>query len=240
MFERLAMEAATVTVLGLFAHRLGALDARGTIGAALLGFAVMELGGVYPFVALLTFMVLGVLATRYRFGEKARLGVAQSKGGVRGWENVIGNGLAAVIFLVFEYFSRMDVFWAASFAAIATVNGDTLASELGKVFGKNPRLITTLKPVKPGTNGAVSWAGELFALAGSLVIAFLALPLTSEKIAMLLSVTLGGFIGVNLDSLIGATLENEGITNNASTNFLASLFGGFLGGGLFYLMALIR
>ncbi|WP_258084931.1 DUF92 domain-containing protein [Thermococcus thermotolerans] len=237
MLERVAVDLAVVAGLGIGSYRFKALDAKGAITAALLGLSVIELGGVYPFAALLTFVVLGVLATKYKFREKAKLGAAQSRGGIRSWGNVLGNGLAALIFLAFEYFSQMDVFWAASFAAIATANGDTLASELGKIFGKSPKLITTLKPVKPGVNGAVSLAGEVFAVVGAFVIAPFALPLTSEKAAMLFAITLGGFIGVNLDSLIGATLENEGITNNNSTNFLASLFGGFIGAVLFHLIA---
>ncbi|ASA77354.1 DUF92 domain-containing protein [Thermococcus sp. 5-4] len=237
MLERAAVDIAVVAGLGFGSYRFKALDAKGAVAAALLGLSVIELGGVYPFAALLTFVVLGVLATKYKFREKAKLGAAQSRNGIRSWGNVLGNGLAAVIFLAFEYFSHMDVFWAASFAAIATANGDTLASELGKIFGKSPKLITTLRPAKPGTNGAVSWAGELFALAGALIMGLFALPVTAEKATMLLAVTLGGFIGVNLDSLIGATLENEGITNNNSTNFLASLLGGFIGAGLFYLLA---
>ena len=237
MLERVAVDLAVVAGLGIGSYRFKALDAKGAIAAALLGLSVMELGGVYPFAALLAFVVLGVLATKYKFREKSKLGAAQGRDGIRSWGNVLGNGLAALIFLAFEYFSQMDVFWAASFAAIATANGDTLASELGKIFGKNPKLITTLKPVKPGVNGAVSWAGEVFALIGALIIALFALPVSTDRGAMLLAITIGGFIGVNLDSLIGATLENEGITNNNSTNFLASLFGGFIGAGLFYLIA---
>ncbi|NJE01101.1 DUF92 domain-containing protein [Thermococcus sp. JdF3] len=236
MLERIAVDLAVVAGLGLGSYWFGALDAKGAIAAAVLGLVVIELGGIYPFLAMVAFVVIGVLATKYRFMEKVRLGAAQSRNGVRSWGNVLGNGLAAAIFLVFERLSHMDVFWAATFAAIATANGDTLASELGKVFGRSPKLITNFKPARPGTNGAVSWAGEVFALTGALAIALFALPLTEEKGLMLLAVTLGGFIGVNLDSLIGATLENEGITNNNSTNFLASLLGGFVGAGLFYIL----
>ncbi|NJE06180.1 DUF92 domain-containing protein [Thermococcus sp. M36] len=237
MLERLMIDAAVVAGLGAGSYYFKALDAKGAVAAAVLGLTVIELGGIYPFLALMAFVVMGVIATRYKFREKSRMGAAQSKNGVRGWGNVLGNGLAAVIFLALEYVFRMDVFWAASFAAIATANGDTLASELGKVFGKRPRLITNLKPVRPGTNGAVSWPGELFGLIGAFVISLFALPLTSEKTMMLVAVTMGGIIGINLDSIIGATLEKEGITNNNSTNFLASLLGGFAGAGLFYLLA---
>jgi len=237
MWGRVAVDVAVMAVLGLGAYRVRALDKKGSLAAVLVGLAVVEFGGLYPFLAMLSFVVLGVLATKYRFSEKAKMGVAQSRNGIRGWGNVFGNGLPAVIFLAVEYLTHRDVFWAASFAAIATANGDTLASELGKVFGKKPRMITSLKPAKPGTNGAVSLAGELFALLGVLFIALFALPLTSRDVLMLVSVATGGWIGVNIDSLIGATLEVRGMTNNNSTNFLASLLGGMIGGAIFYFLA---
>jgi len=231
------LNVAVVAALGLLSYLLGALDWKGAIAASLLGLAVLELGGLYPFLALMTFVITGVMATRYRYGEKKKLGLAQSNNGVRSWGNVLGNGLAVLIFLILERLSMLDVFWAATFSAIATVNGDTLASELGKVLGKSPRLITNLKPVKPGTNGAVSIEGELFALLGCAIIALFALPLTELKAQMFLAVTLGGFVGANLDSLIGATLENKKLIDNNVTNFLASLLGGLAGAGLFHLLA---
>jgi len=234
MLSRILADSAVVFVLGAGSYIFGALDLKGAISAAVLGLLVMELGGIYPFLALLTFVIMGVLATKYRFREKVRRGLAQANNGVRSWGNVIGNGLATLLFLIWEHHTHMDAFWAATFASIATVNGDTLASELGKVFGRRPRMITSLQPAEPGTNGAVSIAGEVFAFLGCFVIALFALPLTGHKLQMLLAVLIGGFIGVNLDSLIGATLENRGITDNNSTNFLASLFGGLIGAGIFY------
>ncbi len=237
MWERIAVDVAVMAVLGLGAYRAKALDGRGSLAAALVGLAVVEFGGLYPFLAMLTFVVLGVMATKYRFSEKARMGVAQSGNGIRSWGNVLGNGLPAVIFLGIEYLVHRDAFWAASFAAIATANGDTLASELGKVFGRNPRLITNFKSAKPGTNGAISLAGEFFAFLGVLIIALFAISMTSHDFLMLFAVVIGGWIGVNLDSLIGATLENRGITNNNSTNFLASILGGLIGATVFYILA---
>jgi len=237
MIERLAVDIAAMAALGIGAYAVKALDRRGSIAAAVVGLLIVEFGGIYPLLAMLTFVVLGVFATRYRFNEKARLGVAQSGDGVRGLGNVLGNGLAAILFLFLEHLSMRDVFWAASFAAIATASGDTLASELGKVFGKRPRLITNLRPARPGTNGAVTLAGEFFALLGVLVVALFALPVTSYKVPMLVSVVVGGVIGVNVDSLVGATLENRGITDNNSTNFLASLVGGLVGAAVFLMIA---
>lgn len=47
--------------------------------------------------------------------------------------------------------------------------GDTLASELGILSPTPPILITTLKPVPPGTNGAMSLGGTLASIAGGLI-----------------------------------------------------------------------
>ena len=43
---------------------------------------------------------------------------------------------------------------------------------------------------------------------------------------MLVVCTIAGFVGTNLDSLVGALLENKGYLGNAGTNFLATLGGG--------------
>jgi len=225
-----------IAILAAAAYRTGALDDRGIAASIVIGSLVLLLGGVYPFLALVAFVVVGVAATRYRFSEKVRMGSSKGYEKTRSAGNVLGNGLGVLLFLVIEMLTRRDVFWAATFSAIATVNGDTLASELGKVLGKRPRLITNLKPVRPGTNGGITIQGELAALLGVGMIIPFALPLTSHWFQVAIAVGLGGLIGVNADSLIGATLENKGITDNNTTNLMASVIGGLTGGLTFFLL----
>ncbi|ASJ03544.1 hypothetical protein A3L09_09895 [Thermococcus profundus] len=225
-----------MALMGFGAYKTKALDGKGSLFSVVFGLAVLYLGGLYPFLAMLAFLIMGVLATKHRFEDKVRLGFSSKNEKVRGIGNVLGNGFAVLIFLVVEMITRQDTFWAATFSAIATVNGDTLASELGKIYGKRPRLITNLRPVKPGTNGGISLEGEIFGLLGVLAIIPFALPLTAYKLPMTLAIIIGGLAGVNLDSLIGATLENRGITDNNSTNFLASLLGGLAGALIFTLI----
>ncbi|EKM56171.1 uncharacterized protein PHACADRAFT_257248 [Phanerochaete carnosa HHB-10118-sp] len=97
--------------------------------------------------------------------------------------------------------------------------GDTLASELGILSRAPPRLITTFKPVPPGTNGGMSTTGTLASLAGGIIMgltmsATLLLESSAcrrEWPAVLLSLVgwgaFGGVFGSLLDSLMGATVQ---------------------------------
>ncbi|KAI0648534.1 integral membrane protein DUF92-domain-containing protein [Trametes meyenii] len=97
--------------------------------------------------------------------------------------------------------------------------GDTLASELGILSRTPPILITTLKPVPPGTNGGLSRVGTLaslfggFVMGGTLAAALLAQSSACRAtwapviVPLLLWGTLAGGLGSLLDSLMGATLQ---------------------------------
>ena len=43
---------------------------------------------------------------------------------------------------------------------------------------------------------------------------------------------LGGFLGTNFDSLLGATLQSRGLLSNNGVNLFATLFGALVGGAL--------
>jgi uncharacterized protein (TIGR00297 family) len=97
--------------------------------------------------------------------------------------------------------------FAASFAAKLA---DTCGSEIGKRWGRYTVLITTLKPVPPGTEGAISLEGSAASLLGSALMAALmaALGLISGRDAWLL-VTLVGLVATLIESLIGASAQQR-------------------------------
>ena len=228
------IDVAALTGAALLVYKRKALDMKGVIAAFFVGLVTLELGGIIPFLALAAFLGIGTLATKYRYSEKAKLRIAEGKRGTRSWGNVLGNGLMAVILIIVEHMTKQDVIWIAALSSIATANADTLASELGKIFGKNPRLITNLKEkVRAGTNGGVTIQGEIFALLGALTIALITLPMFQNKGVALISITLGGFLGCNADSIIGATIENRGWFNNDLTNFAATVVGAGFGALIF-------
>jgi|WetSurMetagenome_2_1015567.scaffolds.fasta_scaffold00770_17 uncharacterized protein (TIGR00297 family) len=215
---------------GYFAFRSRTADLSGLFSAALVGITLLVFAapqGPSWFLIMLTFFILGSAATKYKFEYKKRIGVEQGQSGARGYKNVFANGIiaaaAAVLFGVFQ----QPVFVVMYVGCVATAAADTLASEIG-VTGGIPRLITTLKKVPIGTNGGVTLTGELVALFGGLVVSLVAMLLHVIDPPMMVICTIAGFVGTNIDSLVGATLENRGFLGNAGTNLLATL-----GGGLF-------
>merc|ERR1719375_921664 len=91
---------------------------------------------------------------------------------------------------------------------------DTWASEVGVLSKRTPRLITTLRPVRRGTNGGVSALGLGASLAGGLFIGLcavgLSLPLGLAQPALIAVCAVGGLLGSLVDSLCGATLQYSG------------------------------
>ncbi|AEC51690.1 hypothetical protein PNA2_0774 [Pyrococcus sp. NA2] len=225
---------AIIPILGYGAYRAKALDLKGTISAIILGYLILLFGGGLPFLALLTFLIMGTIATRVGWKRKVSLGVHEDS--CRSVGNVLGNGLAPLIFSLLEFIIRKDWGFAAIFSAISTANADTLASEIGKAFGGNPVLITNFRRAKIGEEGGITLIGELAALVGALIIGILSSFTSAHKLQMLLAVTLAGFLGSNVDSLIGATLEKKGYIDNNATNFIATLIGGLLGIIIFMLL----
>jgi uncharacterized protein (TIGR00297 family) len=203
------------------------------VGVILLVFAAPQ--GTQWFLIMLSFFILGSSATKYKFEYKKRIGVEQGHSGARGYRNVFANGIvaaaAAVLFGVFQ----QPVYIVMYVSCVATAAADTLASEIG-VTGGIPYMITSLKKVPIGTNGGVTLRGETVAFLGGLAVSLVALLLNVITPWMMVICTLAGFVGTNIDSLVGATLENRGFLGNAGTNLLATIGGGLFAISLFLFM----
>jgi uncharacterized protein (TIGR00297 family) len=236
-----ALIAATIIAFsfGYLAYRFRVADLSGLFAGSLVGILIIvftyDAYGVRWFLVLLAFLVLGSAATRYRYDAKAAAGIAESHGGVRGYVNVFSNALAGVAAAVLYGLSGgSDLFIALFLGSVATATADTVSGEIG-MTSHDPVLITTLEPVPKGTNGGVTLLGEVAALAASAAIALLALLLGIADPRMALLVTLAGFVGCNVDSVVGALFENRGCIGNAGTNLVATLSGGLLALALCFL-----
>jgi uncharacterized protein (TIGR00297 family) len=225
--------AATILIAaGAVAAR--ALTARAGAVAAAFGSVIVVLAG-YPYLALLILFVVGsVLATRYRIDEKRRKNVQEGTAGERGVWNVVAHSvIPAVIAVVVGWGSSgipSTTLALLYVSALAFGASDTFASEFGVLAGRATSILTG-RPVEPGTNGGISALGEGFALVGAVTTALLAFgvfalfgqPFSSVPLLLVVVIT-AGFLGCQVDSVLGELLENRGLLTKHTTNLLSMLF----------------
>ncbi|WP_094227408.1 TIGR00297 family protein [Methanolobus psychrotolerans] len=227
-------------VLGYLAYRTKIADLSALFSASLLGVLIIVFSELFWFILLLTFFILGGAFTKYKYRYKESIGLAQSKGGVRSYENVFSNSTAALVLAICYgiYPQHAELIIFAYLGTVATATGDTLASEIGTTAHSQPIMITTLKPTHAGVDGAVTILGELAAILGSMAIGLL--PVLFGKVdnafLALAVTTAGGFLGTNVDSLLGATLQKRGLLTNSGVNFVATFAGAIISGVIYLLL----
>jgi uncharacterized protein (TIGR00297 family) len=197
-------------LIGL-AQRAPLLTPAGWLHAAILGSVLWGSLGPPGWLAVVAYLALGSLVTRLGFRAKQAAGLAEARGGRRGPENVWGSAATgAVLALLAPLLPRaatplLLVGFAASFAAKLA---DTFGSEVGKRWGRTTVLITSLRPVPRGTEGAISLEGTAASLVGGALMAALcrALGLLADGRSWLL-VSLVALLATLVESLIGASLQ---------------------------------
>ncbi len=219
-------------VLIALAQRLPLLTRAGWVHAGILGSLLWGCLGLRGWLAVVIYLALGSLVTRLGFRTKQARGLAEARGGLRGPENVWGSAATGALLAVAAALAPaaaplLLIGFAASFAAKLA---DTFGSEIGKRWGRHTVLITTLRPVAPGTEGAISLEGTTASLLGSALMAalMLALGLLAGSGTWLL-VTLVGLAATLIESLIGASAQQRwGWLSNELVNGLQTAIAALL------------
>lgn len=194
------------------AYRAHSLDKSGALAATLVGTIIFGIGGLQWAILLLAFFITSSGLSRAFKNRKAGLNEKFSKGHERDAGQVFGNGGLATFFAALHAFYPSSIIpWIGFAAALAAVNADTWATELGVLNPTAPRMITNLKKtVEKGTSGGISLWGTLASLSGSGLIALLAVllsPTGTLTTAHGLLITIAGLAGSLFDSLLGATVQ---------------------------------
>jgi uncharacterized protein (TIGR00297 family) len=209
-----------IVVLTIISERFKVLDRLGIYAAAALGLVVGGLGHWTWLIILLGFLASAHKATKWRFDEKTAKGLSESIDGHRSWGNVVANGglPGLVAILAFMLDDHENGIWVFS-AAVAVAASDTFASEIG-CLDDRVRMITTMKKCEAGVNGGFSPNGQLAAAAGSIIIAALTF-IAEPSLELAGMVALLGWLGCQVDSVLGAVLENRGLMTKGTVNAAA-------------------
>ena len=232
----LLISVALVMILMVISRIRKILNESGTWAAAIMGL-VVAIGGHWTWlVTLLAFLSAGFFVTRWRYGEKKEMGFNEGEDGERDWTNVISNGgvpmlISLYAFMTEDWQELLPIF----VASVAVATSDTFASEVG-CLDKRVYMITTLKKCEPGLNGGFSPNGQIAALVGALLISLVATALgmlvgaeaLSSPVEFIVSISIIGFLGCQVDSLLGALLENRGYIGKGTVNALAIATGAII------------
>ena len=232
----LLISVALVMLLMVISRIRKILNESGTWAAAIMGL-VVAIGGHWTWlVTLLAFLSAGFFVTRWRYGEKKEMGFNEGEDGERDWTNVISNGgvpmlISLYAFITEDWQELLPIF----VASVAVATSDTFASEVG-CLDKRVYMITTLKKCEPGLNGGFSPNGQIAALVGALLISLVAMALgmlvgaeaLSSPVEFIVSISIIGFLGCQVDSLLGALLENRGYIGKGTVNTLAIATGAII------------
>ncbi len=201
-------------LIGYAGYARRSLSRSGVLGAVLLGTLIFGLGGLGWGALLVLFFVSSSALSHFREARKAAVAEKFSKGSRRDLAQTLANGGLGALAALGSVAWPHPVWWLAFVGAMATVNADTWATELGVLSASRPRLITTGRPVEPGTSGGLTVAGTLAALAGATLIGLagavfdLAGGQPGRSAAWLVAVAaVAGLLGSLFDSLLGASLQ---------------------------------
>jgi len=228
-------------LLGLITWKLRAATPAAAAAGALITASLMFSTGEFPYepwhtalIPTLAVSTLAFAATRIGRSRKERLGTAEARRGRSASQVVANLGMAALVASDPVNVWLLDSRWlprpahagalllAMPLAALAEAAADTVSSEIGQVLGGRPRMITTLRAVEPGTDGAVSAAGALAGLAAAAIVAGAGTWAMRGDWTLFKLSCAGAVFGLFFDSLLGATFERVGWLNNDAVNFLST------------------
>lgn len=200
---RILVAAVLAGLIAIVARRKGLLDPGGAIAAAVLGIALVGIGGWWTGILLVAF-----------FLTSSQLSTSKSGSPSRTWRQVVANGGPALLFASLAVLFDLPLAMAATAACLAAATADTWATEIGRRSGAIPRSITSFRKVPIGTSGAISVPGSVASVAGAAGIAGLAVmlrPLAPIDLPgnapLVVAIIFSGSIGSLVDTILGATLQ---------------------------------
>lgn len=226
LLERTLWGGTAAAAIALAAYRWRALSSDGAWAAVGIGTACAA-GGWSWAGGLIAFFVTGSLWSRIGETRKHALTAnVVAKGGPRDAVQVAANGgvfaLCALAYLFAVHAAgplpppplHSAKLWAASAwraagaGALAAATSDTWATEIGTLWGGQPRSILTGRLVPRGTSGGVTPTGTVGGILGSGCLACLFGVLGWGWLSVAAAAG-GGIGGMAVDSLLGATVQQR-------------------------------
>lgn len=206
-------------IFSFYTVRKKALTLDGALTASFLGLWVLWFAGALWLIPLFFFFITGTLFGRL---SKSKAQATDAKHGkARDYLQVLCNGGIYAVLSTFVNGSQSALFLALMLVSMSICTADTWSSEIGIYYRWKTYDIVRLRPVPVGLSGGVSLPGTFGGLLGALAMALVGSLLLYHfiKLEFLLHLTIAGFAGMLLDSVMGASLQAR--YKNLETNLLS-------------------
>jgi uncharacterized protein (TIGR00297 family) len=232
-----------VILLGgvFFSIRWKKLTVPAALTGVVLGWTIYAGGGFTGLAMMTVFFILGTAATSWKKSLKQSIRGNAAHESTRTAAQVIANaGVAAISgLLIVIYPAHRSLLLMAMAGSLSAAAADTLASELGMVYGRRFYHILTGRPDEKGLDGVISLEGLLIGAGAAAVIALVYIlgqyapgqglrPIPGVFLLLIGSGTLGNLT----DSVLGAALERKGRLSNDAVNFCSTLAAALAAGAL--------
>ncbi|MCU0537280.1 MAG: TIGR00297 family protein [Hydrococcus sp. Prado102] len=188
------------------------LTPAGYFHAWFLGVTIWGILGWQGYAIVMFYFLVGSGLTFVGMAQKEAEGIAEARSGARGpgnlWSSALTGTICAIALLFVDEPWR-ELLIIGFVASFTTKLSDTTATEIGKAYGKSTFLITSLKPVPRGTEGAISLEGTLAGIVASIAIAFFAWGIGLIDLVDVIWCAIAAFVATGIESLIGATIESK-------------------------------
>lgn len=197
-------------LIALISIRFHFLNIDGAVATAFIALFIFGIGGWSWTIPVLTFFITASMLSKVGKKHKYKFRLLFEKSSKRDSKQVFANGGIALIMVLLFFFIKNDMIYYLYLISLAAANADTWATEIGVFSRSKPRLITTFKKVEKGRSGAVSLAGSIAAVGGSIIIIISGFILSAVPSAStIFFLALFGFLASLTDSLLGATIQAQ-------------------------------
>lgn len=169
---------------------------------------ITYMSGLIPSIALLG-MYFAVFLVELLLGKKREHITKEiyGKSSTRGVYQVLANGAAGCICILFYHFTQVNAWMIAYYASIFEVLADSIASDVGVLSKKPPRDICTWKVIPHGISGGVSILGILASASACVMSGVMIGLCVRMKAADILIIIVTPFLGMLVDSVIGSSMQ---------------------------------
>jgi uncharacterized protein (TIGR00297 family) len=193
-------------LLACFAVYKKWLTVAGAAAACWMAMWLYSTGKELAFIAPGIFLICGSLLSKLNKPAHEKEG--------RSAIQVFANGIMGIVYMMLFGILHQPVFLLVALVSFTISMTDSVSSELGYFFKGATFDIGSFKKCAPGLSGGISIAGTLCGLAAAGLLATIAGYFYHLPIKIMLLITVGGFTGMVIDSVLGSLLQIKYLNKN--------------------------